>query len=272
MTRLARWLPTTTLFCWGILLLYFFASGRLSAYLHPAFRIYVPVAGVVLLVLGVGSFLGSKVESDHHCHDGCCGSPVAHLTLGRLLTFLVLLAPATVAALSSNDSFGLNAIRNRGVVTSADNLVRHSPVKSSAQAPAPAPGVNPGANAGSKPGVNSPIEVQVTELLYAAQDPTLRPNLEGKSIEVLGQLMPETSNNANGNRFKIVRMFMVCCAADARPVAVIAETEAPPGIGEMSWVKAVGKITFPLEGGRPVPVLKAESVVVSDPPSETMLF
>ena len=255
MTRLlARWLPTATLFCWGILLVYFFASGRLSAFLHPSFRLYVPVAGGLLMALGAASMFGSREEKGH-CHDGCCGSPVAQMSLGRFLTFLVLLIPVTVAALSSHDSFGSNAIQNRGVVTNAANLVR--------------PPEAPADRSGSSPGT---ISVQVTELLYAAQDPTLRPDLEGKSIEVLGQLMPEKANNASGRRFKIVRMFMTCCAADARPIAVTAEAQTALGIPEMSWVKVVGRITFPVEGGRPMAVVEAESVTTSEPPSESMLF
>ena len=258
MTRtLARWLPTATLLCWGILLLYFYFSGRLPAFLHPTFRPCVPIAGGFLLVLGMISF--ASEQTGGHSHDDCCGSPVGQMTFGRFLTFLVLLVPATVAALSSNDSFGSNAIRNRGVVTSAANLVRQA--KDPAKSPAPVTPPSKGAT-----------EVQVTDLLYAAQDPSLRPNLEDKSIEVLGQLMPETANNASGRRFKIVRMFMVCCAADARPVAVTAEIDNLPVIPEMTWVKVVGKITFPVESGRPLAVLKAESITPTDPPSESMLF
>ena len=266
MTRiLARWLPTATLLCWGILLLYFYFSGRLPAFLHPTFRPCIPVAGGALLFLGFVSLAGKE---EGHCHDGCCGSPVAQLTVGRFFTFFMLLVPAAVATLSSQDSFGSNAIRNRGVVTNASNLVRQtpSPAKPQANVSSPAPVSKPSS------GPIGPIEVQVTELLYAAQDPSLRPALEGKSIEVIGQLMPDTATNTNGRRFKIVRMFMVCCAADARPIAVTAEGEKLPDLPEMSWVKVVGQITFPLVGGNPLAVLKAEQVVPTDPPSETMLF
>jgi uncharacterized repeat protein (TIGR03943 family) len=223
----------------------------------------VPIAGGFLLALGLVSLIAEQKEG--HCHDGCCGSPVAQMSVGRFLTFLVLLLPASVTALSSNDSFGSNAIHNRGVVTNAANLVRQT--KDPAKPAVPSP---PSPQSAQSP--KGPIEVQVTELLYAAQDITLRPDLEGKSIQVLGQLMPETANNANGRRFKIVRMFMVCCAADARPIAVTAEIDHMPEIPEMSWVKVTGKITFPLEGGTPFAVLKAESISPADPPSESMLF
>jgi hypothetical protein len=34
----------------------------------------------------------------------------------------------------------------------------------------------------------------------------------------------------------------------------------------------VGKVEFPIEGGRTIPVLKATSVQQVDPPEETMLY
>jgi len=40
----------------------------------------------------------------------------------------------------------------------------------------------------------------------------------------------------------------------------------------MAWVKVVGKVEFPIEGGRTIPVLKATSVTQVDPPEETMLY
>jgi uncharacterized membrane protein YcgQ (UPF0703/DUF1980 family) len=40
----------------------------------------------------------------------------------------------------------------------------------------------------------------------------------------------------------------------------------------MAWVKVVGKVTFPVEGGRSIPVLQASSVQQVDPPQETMLY
>ena len=53
----------------------------------------------------------------------------------------------------------------------------------------------------------------MVDLLYAAQDPSLRTDFENKKIEMIGQLMPDNVSNASGKRFKLVRMFMVCCAA-----------------------------------------------------------
>jgi uncharacterized repeat protein (TIGR03943 family) len=116
------------------------------------------------------------------------------------------------------------------------------------------------------------VEVQVIDLLYAAQDSSMRADFDGKTVETIGQLMPDDAHNAGGNRFKLMRMFMWCCAADAKPIAALVESPQVPTAGDMAWVKVVGKVTFPIEGGRTIPVLKATSVQAVDPPEETMLY
>ena len=97
------------------------------------------------------------------------------------------------------------------------------------------------------------VIAEVTDLLFASDDDSMRPAFEGKTVEMTGQFMPV--KDATDGRFQIVRMFMVCCAADARPVAV---ASLPPSKdaklpGEMAWTKVVGKVTFPLENGRRMP-------------------
>ena len=84
--------------------------------------------------------------------------------------------------------------------------------------------------------------------------------------------MPDATNNASGKRFKAVRMFMTCCAADARPVAVLAESDTKTDLPEMSWIKITGTATFPVENGRRIAVLKADKVEKCNPPEETMLY
>ena len=92
------------------------------------------------------------------------------------------------------------------------------------------------------------------------------------NVELIGQFMPDTSNNAGGNRFKAVRMFMVCCAADSRPVATLVEADKLPDFPEMTWVKITGTPTFPIEKGRRISVLKAAKVEKTKPPEEAMIY
>ncbi len=39
------------------------------------------------------------------------------------------------------------------------------------------------------------IKAQTVDLLYAAEEPTMRQDFEGKEVELIGQFMPAKSNN-----------------------------------------------------------------------------
>jgi len=198
----------------------------------------------------------------------------------------------------SPKNYGAQTILNKGISTDAAGLVRRSgapkmmPPQPAAQATADNPAEPPlPTKDGSQPAAQpSPattqtaaddylpkskdgnIEVQVIDLLYAAQDTSMRADFQGKTVETIGQLMPDDANNADGNRFKLMRMFMYCCAADAKPIAALVEAPEKPNAPEMSWVRVVGKVDFHTEGGRMIAILKATNVKVTDPPEETMLY
>ena len=115
------------------------------------------------------------------------------------------------------------------------------------------------------------IVAEVLDLLYAAQDNVLRKDFEEKTVQLIVRYMPDTGATAGSARFKGVRMFMTCCAADARPIATLIEGEKLPEVPEMTWVKVTGKATFPIERGRRISVVKAEKVEKTEPPAENML-
>lgn len=153
-----------------------------------------------------------------------------------------------------------------------------------AAAPTPAapatPGAAPAAAAPAENGMNEYLRktpegfivAEVLDLLYAAQDNTLRAEFENKKVELIGQLMPDAAAPAGTKRFKAVRMFMTCCAADARPVSITVAAPELPTLPEMTWVRIIGTATFPLEKGRRAAILQAESVTKSEPPPDSMLY
>jgi len=287
----SRWLPCATLAAWSAILLYFYFSGRITAFLHPMFRPYILVAGLVLAGMAV-VFVLLPGEAQC-CTTEECGHPFSRLASGKTLTFLVLLLPLSVAALLSPDSFGKTTIQNRGMITDAAALpapppktavskpaAEAIPTKAASNSPpstSPAPAATPAAPSPAPSDYlqrtpEGHIVAEVLDLLYAAQDSVLRKDFEGQTVQLVGQLMPDQSNNANGKRFKAVRMFMTCCAADARPVATLVECEKLPDFPEMTWVKVTGTSTFPTENGRRTSVLVATKVEKSDPPEEAMLY
>ncbi|MDR3402554.1 MAG: TIGR03943 family protein [Chthoniobacter sp.] len=300
-----RWLPCATLATWSAILLTFCASGRMKALLTPDFRVGAVIAGVVL---GLMALVFLLFPADANCCSSAeCGHAFFKRSTGKIVTFLILLLPITTAAMFSPSGYSGNVVKNRMAITDASQL-GFAPRTGSSQpvdmplptngansAPAPAPAVAqttstqvappaqpaPAAQTSQQPPApqdylqrtpDGHIVAEVLDLLYAAQDNALRKDFEGKPVELIGQLMPDATNNASGKRFKAVRMFMTCCAADARPVAVLAEGDSKVELPEMSWIKITGTATFPVENGKRIAVLKAERVEKCNPPEETMLY
>lgn len=283
----SRWLPCATLAAWSSVLLYFYFSGRITSFLIPTFRPYVLIAGIVLGAMAA-MFLFQSADAEC-CKDAECGHPMSRLAAGKVLTFLILLLPISVSAYFSPDGFGKAAIENRGIITDASALgaaptreIVSQPIDNALptnpESTPPAP-----AATGSQPAEPTPgdylqrtpegyIVAEVLDLLYAAQDKTLRGDFDGKTVELIGQLMPDKGTEGGGKRFKAVRMFMTCCAADARPVATLVEAEKLPDLPEMTWIKITGTATFPTENGRITAILKATKIEKSSPPDETMLY
>ena len=293
---LSRWLPCATLAAWGVLVLYFYSGRhhRIDAYLHPTFRPYTLIAGIVMLTLAL-CFVLYPINTDACAQNEITSRSFRRKTSGRILAFFLLLVPICASALVSKDSYSANMFKNSAAMTVLP------PARAKAAAPAAVPGPA-AANSYSEPPLPSknpqdaqaqqaqsqppPADdaqeiprskdgnmiVQVVDLLYAAQDSTLQPDFKGQTVEMIGQLMPDTTDNPNGDRFKLVRMFIVCCAADARPVAVLVQSDKKPTGAEMSWIKVVGTVEFPVEGGRTIAVVKATKVDQTTPPEETMLY
>lgn len=288
-----RWLPCLTLAAWSAILLVFHFSGRLQPLLIPMFRHYVLAAGIILGVMAL-AFLFFQADTAC-CSSAECGHSISRFATGKILTFLVLLLPVTAAALFSPTGFSMTAIENRGVIT--DAAVFGGTSRINLQPPAlPLPtkdGAAPPSNASTPtaPGTTQAqptpepavtdyltrtpegyIVAEVLDLLYAAQDNVLRHDFEGKTVQLIGQFLPDKTSANAGKRFKAVRMFMTCCAADARPVATLVEPDALPDVPEMTWVKVTAISTFPVENGRRISLLKASKVEKTEPPEESMLY
>lgn len=265
-TVIQRYIPAGVLVVWGTVLSFFYFSGRVGNYLHPSFHLWTAVSGVVLVIMAAGMIFLPGAEK---------GEEARKIPLGRVVAALILIGPLLVAATVSPSQFGAALVQNRGLVENMGDLPGYTPYVDPAL---PTEDGVPAAGKPADPADYMPrneagqIKAQTVDLLYAAEEPTMRQDFEGKEVELIGQFMPAKTNNAKGNRFSLVRMFVMCCAADARPVAVTVEGSRPENVAEMSWVKVTGKATFPLEGGRRVPVVMADHVTPADPPEESFIY
>lgn len=279
-------------------MLYFFFSGRLTNYVAPFLKPMVALSGLFLLGIGLCILFGGKqLNGALSTEEG--GSELyapARARATKWIAFLLLVVPVWVAAGVSKDRYGDSAILNKGISNTLSpgyagkSTLAPAPATASAntQQPAyvepPLPGATP-----LPPDANSALDAaqylkttadghviaEVTDLLFAAEDDSMRPLFEKRTVEMIGQFLPV--KNATDNRFQIVRMFMVCCAADARPIAVSVLPPTTPKTAvktpvEMAWTRVVGTVEFPLENGRRIPIIHAQTATPCDPPSEAMLY
>lgn len=274
---------------WSVLLLVLWLGGRLDLYLHPDFRPLVAMAGLVLAMMVVGLCVLPR-EADPPVRD-----------LGRVkpwwdgLGLFALVLPACAAALIGPQGYSLGTVLNRGIIKAipgTGDLARE--LMSVEELPLPRHGEYSPAMAGAEvqgqaeegaveEGVadffqyieKSPQgawRLEMLDLVYAAQTRKLRQKMETENIELIGQVVTKTPGAVPGE-FSLVRLLMVCCAADARPLGVwVHSKKGAAGFQEMDWVRITGRPTFPVREGRRVVVIEAGHMAATEPPDEVFVF
>lgn len=306
--KLCSLLNGITLIGLGVVLLDFFFTGRLDQYLHPQFRLWTLFGGIVFCIAGT-VYAAAKTVAQC-CSEEECIHPNANSLARSAIAFAVLFLPLAAGVALSKDSYDQHAVLNRGFVDvsslpgrtapAAAKMPNDQPIppqalgadddeKASQPLPQDTPAAQPNQDLAAtgadqaNPAVPSPDEgsaqylpkaadgnvaLEVTDLLYAESEDSLRKMFSDKTIEVLGQYLPGTEPG----QFKLVRMFIVCCAADARPIAVAVKASVPTNIAEMGWVKVTGKATYAKSGDRVHVLLNADTIEPADPPAEAMLY
>jgi uncharacterized repeat protein (TIGR03943 family) len=272
----SRFCSSGVLMVWGMVLLYFQLSGRIASYLHPAFHPFVAITGGVLIFISVAMLLTFPKEDAHKCGDFCDDhSHASGPFSGGVVSLLILIVPLLGATKISQSSFGATMVKNRGVVSDIADLPGYSPAFEPAL---PNPDGTIGESTLLDPSLylkkndSGQILAEVIDLVYAAGDPDLRRDFENQEVELVGQFLPARTDNPEGDRFRLVRMFVMCCAADARPVAISVQENDVSAFPEMTWVKVHGKVSFPLVGGRQTPLVVADSVTETEPPRESFFY
>jgi uncharacterized repeat protein (TIGR03943 family) len=292
----------------GVSLAFYF-TGRIEHYLHPQFRPWILAAGIIFCFAGVIYALSRSTTQC--CAEGECIHQNPNSPLRSIVAFCLLFVPVAAGAAFSKDAFDQQVVLNRGIVSDITKLPGRASVAStqpadagspipsealggdadeyaSTESPSPEAVQPPSPDAAQPPAPTPPasgndsqsseqflpksaegnVALEVTDLLYAESEESLRKMFADKKVEVIGQFLPGNQNN----EFKLVRMFMVCCAADARPLAVPVRTLSAITASDMGWVKVVGKTEFQARGERTQVTLVAEKVEPADPPAEAMLY
>lgn len=248
---------------WCGVLVGFAASGRVANYLHPLFHGGVWGAGFFLGVLAVLRVIFFRGECS--CGEAGFRGHTVRNAGGAVGAGVWLVVPVLVAVLVSPSEFGEGAVRNRGLFFSPDELpvVRDGLGFADRVTLGSAyPGL-PGMDADSylSRTAEGRIRAEILDLILAARDEVLRPDFEGQAVEVVGQFLPSRNEGEDGGRFYLVRVYILCCAADARPLAVVVDGGGETGFAPMSWLKVSGVARFrKSQRGVAVPVIEIEAV------------
>ena len=277
---------------WGGMVLWLSLSKQLSSYLHPSLQPYTTSAGILLLLLSFFRIRSLMLLPKPHHHGTCCGhshhgepshdhgdhdhhhqeSPRGK-TLLLISKTILLLLPLVIFVSGNATAYTVTTVQNRGVVDDLSKLpAANANTASSTTSFTAASTAQGSAKPSSTSSPGGPMPLQIIDMLYAIQMPSYREEFEGKEVEMVGQFVPMITGNPKGDRFQAIRLFITCCAADAKPVGVTVRYPKAVTVSEMGWVKITGKPTFPMEGGRQTAVLEADSVKPCDAPSEPFVY
>lgn len=247
---------------------------------------------------------GHDHDHDHKCDTGCDHDhdhdqvPHHHheqeTPLGLAIMLLILVVPVAAATIRTPDEVTKEFRINSGAAnndvskarkpTEQQNLAER--VKRAVAARPPAPKQDEPADATAAyasftiddlkaqvdQNANGDLMISVPELFYTGGDKVIQDVLAGQAVETIGQVMAEIVND-NGKRLRIFRVFMECCAADSRPLAIPVEfADGLPQYKEMAWYKITGKMSYREERGLTVPVLEAETFEKTEEPEEAIMY
>ena len=261
-TRLFGLLATS----WGILLIYFYHSSRVHKYLAPDFHHLILFGGIGITILGTYSLINPKEKKsscdhdhhDHHDHDDCgeCqhDHPEGH---GPLITTLLTIAPLAIAMNFTQDKLSNTGLSKKGLYEAPN-------ISNSADLP---PFTREDLEKRVPRNEHGEFELRMITAYYAAGDHEIQDIFDGLPIQLEGRIAPEKINNESGNRMRIFRSIITCCAADLQVIGISMEfPEGSTRPADQDWVKAGGILTFETIGDTVLPLLKVREVIPAEEP------
>jgi hypothetical protein len=228
---------------WGTTLIHSCLSGQVSALFHPIFGPIIFAGALILLTLSFVLLLyalpSSRAAATTSSYDFRGQEEFQFATetrSPRYPTFIALLrhialvffvtVPLLALKIYAPDSFSETVLQNRALPNAADLWKRSARMDFSDLV-----------DAWNKISRDETIPTDVREILLAGSDEAGRSILEGRRIEIFGQTQPLTPNT-----FRISRFLMLCCAADAVPISVVAQGDLPSQSN--LWHKITGRLYY----------------------------
>ncbi len=257
-------LPLIALTAWAGLMIWFYFDPRINVLTNPFLHRWVLLAGIFLALIVIFRFIEISRNGmiALNCGEECRDSD--ELTVGKLVVFFTLIIPFFLAIIVTPASFSGQFVRNRGVELIAPAVITKGIPEMTAD------------EVQSVLGEVTVYDTDVIEILMLADDPAARSALEKKEVSFIAQLVyPEAKagiSEKNRNIFYAVRLYMLCCAADARPVGILVRTPTSLEGKEMSWLKISGILNYVNTNGRLVPEVTLKTSELIPTPEEQYLY
>ena len=205
-------------------------TGNDKAFLHPRFRLFLAVGGLLLAVFMGVVLIGPKRQVP--------GWPLAATAARTLLLMTPVLFLATIAG----QSMGAHALTKKYTGMEQQTLSRL---------------LEGGKDTTAHTNRNGDIS-----LLDIARQ---MKQMDGRQVVTEGlvyrpAIMPE-------NYLTLFRFAIFCCAADALPVWVFVEKTGVEAFDDENWIRVAGTVRIVNFNGTDVPVIKADTIVKTAAPS-----
>lgn len=251
-------LPALATLFWGVAIVWLYAAGRMGEFLVEKFHNITLFGGLGMIVLGLFVLLTLREKSD--CgHDHCEHEHDHHDQNPLVVLFLMVLPLSAALATDTSAGYSLDVLARKGLY---DNQVDSS-------AYALPPFTREMLEESTPKNDDGRFQLPVSQIFFSAGDEDMMEVFGEVEIETEGQVVAERDQNEAGNRLRIYRTMMTCCAADAMVLAFPVEFAGnPPIFEERSWVRVGGTLRYEQADNGEQPVLHVKKIEAISPPSQ----
>lgn len=249
---------------WGVVPVYLYASGLVVHYLASMFHLISLLGGLGMIVLGLFNLIYARRKvgcgHDHHDHGHGEDHDHAHDQSPVAAIFLMLL-PVLVCTGFTKHEYSTRAVMWKQVKNSKS---KRASLYSSKREPF----TREVLERTTRKTEEGDFLLTITELFWSAGDQEIMKAYEGIPAQLEGRFIDEEPElNPEGNRKRLYRVFMTCCAADAQVLALPLEFEgSPPDFPDKTWVVVKGKVAYEKVGKQDVAYLENVTVEKGEEP------
>jgi len=202
---------------WGIVPVYLYARGLIGEYLSESFHLIALSGGLAMIVLGAFNLIHARRKvgcghdhSHEHGHDHQ-GSDHDHHEQNPIAAIFLMILPVILCTGFTKHEYSKEALRWKGLYKQRTLRSLYSTYNTEFTREL-LEKRTPKTEEGN-------FLLQLSELYWSAGDEKIMKIYDGLPAQLEGRLIEEDPKlNAGGNRKRLYRVVMTCCAADSYPL------------------------------------------------------